>query len=89
MANFGFIQREDHLLNRIANPTKLVEYLYFGMRPIVWSADIGDFVQMGYEYVSIDALDLAGRAQAKSELNRKISLRLLDDAQFANLADHL
>lgn len=89
LASFGFILREDHILNRVANPTKLVEYLYFGMRPIVLSPHIGDFVQLGYEYLPIEEVANASRARQKSKLNRQISLTLLADAQSANLAKHL
>lgn len=89
LANFGFILREDHVLNRVANPTKLVEYLYFGMRPVVWSSRIGDFEQLGYEYLPLDRVSDAARLQDKSDINRQISLRLLEDARAANLAEHL
>lgn len=87
LATFGFILREDHILNRVANPTKLVEYLYFGIWPIVWSADIGDFLAMGYEYLSIDAVDPSQAAPSKSEVNRRIGLRLLEEAASANLSE--
>lgn len=89
LANFGFILRDDHILNRVANPTKLVEYLYFGIRPIVLSPHIGDFELLGYEYLRIDMIANAGKFQQKSEINRQISLALLADAQSANLSRHL
>lgn len=89
LANFGFILRENHVLNRVANPTKLVEYLYFGMIPIVWSSEIGDFSELGYEFVSLDALKTNAALPLKSECNRQISLKLLADADQANLSAHL
>lgn len=89
MANYGFILREDHILNRIANPTKLVEYLYFGMRPIVLTSDIGDFIDLGYEYVGIDYLDLTLIPQPRSKINHRISLKFLEDVALANISRHL
>src|SRR5690606_30794347 len=50
-AHYGFIMRDDVLLNRVACPTKMVEYLFYGMIPIVKSSNIGDFEEMGYEYL--------------------------------------
>jgi hypothetical protein len=88
LANFGFILREDHILNRVANPTKLVEYLYFGMTPIVWLPEIGDFTDLGYEFVGLDALDTCAVRPRKSERNRQISRQLLADAEQANLFEH-
>jgi hypothetical protein len=89
IANFGFILREAHVLNRVANPTKLVEYLYFGMRPIVWSSDIGDFLDMGYEYVSLESLESTSVPQSKSYINHGVSQRLLEDAASANISNYL
>lgn len=89
IANFGFILREDHILNRVANPTKLIEYLYFGIYPIVWSADIGDFIELGYEYVSIDALCKIASLHGKSDINHKISLQLLEDVKKSRISQYL
>lgn len=40
---YGFILRDEVLVNRVACPTKLVEYLYWGVIPIVITPRIGDF----------------------------------------------
>ncbi len=50
-SKLGFICREDHLLNSVACPTKLVEYLMLGVVPIVDFIELGDFVELGYEYI--------------------------------------
>lgn len=52
-ANFGFVLRDDSVVNRVACPTKLVEYLSCGVIPIVLEPAIGDFAHYGYEYISL------------------------------------
>ncbi len=70
-AHYGFVLRDDTLLNRVANPTKLTEYLSFGIVPIVKSERIGDFLIYGYEFVKLSAFEdvLAPR---KSKMNMNI-----------------
>lgn len=55
-AEYGFVLRTDTLINRVACPTKLVEYLAAGLIPIVIQPEIGDFVQIGYACVLLDDL---------------------------------
>ena len=54
--HYGFILREDVLVNNVACPTKLVEYLYYGIVPIVLSPNIGDFEALNYDYIYYDQL---------------------------------
>ncbi|HEV2178154.1 MAG TPA: hypothetical protein VGW33_13285 [Terriglobia bacterium] len=49
----GFVLRDDTLMNRVAMPTKLVEYLAHGVVPIVLSPHIGDFAEYGYRYLTL------------------------------------
>jgi glycosyltransferase involved in cell wall biosynthesis len=53
---YGFILREDNIVNRVACPTKLVEYSAMGVVPIVDSENIGDFKAMGMKFVQLDDL---------------------------------
>lgn len=53
-ADYAFILRDDNIVNNVANPTKLVEYLFYGIVPIVLSPKIGDYIELGYEYLSIN-----------------------------------
>jgi hypothetical protein len=39
----GFILRDQILINQVACPTKLIEYMYWGVLPILITPDIGDF----------------------------------------------
>lgn len=59
-AGFGFVLRDDITVNRVACPTKLVEYLSYGVVPVVLSKEIGDFNMLGFACVTLDDL-LAGR----------------------------
>ncbi len=58
-SHYGFILREDIVVNHVACPTKLIEYLAMGVVPIVDCEKIGDFSEMGMKYVYLhDLLDL-------------------------------
>lgn len=50
----GFVLRDESPVNRVACPTKLMEYLQFGVIPIVTFASIGDFEKSGYQYLSLE-----------------------------------
>ncbi len=52
-ADFGFILRDNIAINQVACPTKLSEYLSFGVIPIVLQPDIGDFKALGYSYLTL------------------------------------
>lgn len=52
--DYGFLLREDMIINRVACPTKLVEYMAAGIVPILYTPNIGDFLQDGMAYVSLD-----------------------------------
>ena len=51
-ADFGLVLRDDSPVNRVSCPTKLVEYLSFGLIPVVRSPCLGDFDRFGYAYVT-------------------------------------
>lgn len=52
----GFVLRDNHLLNQVAMPTKLFEYIAHGVVPIVLNPDIGDFLDFRYRYLTIEDL---------------------------------
>lgn len=54
LADYGFILRDNNIVNKVANPTKMIEYLSFGITPIVMNSDIGDYTTYGYEYITLD-----------------------------------
>jgi len=77
--SFGLVLREDILLNNVACPTKLVEYLQHGIVPIVDSENIGDFREFGYETVSYrDDLPGESRHLEMTEVNRLVAQKFQD-----------
>lgn len=50
--DFGFVLRDAGPVNYVACPTKIVEYLKFGVIPVLKSEEIGDFVHFGMKYIS-------------------------------------
>ena len=52
--DYGFLLRDDIVVNRVACPTKLVEYLAAGILPILNTPNIGDFVRDGMAYISLE-----------------------------------
>jgi len=81
-ADFGFVLRDDVAVNRVACPTKLTEYLWFGVIPIVQSYNIGDFVEAGYRYITAEEFSKGiipdeVSAQEMREQNRTAIERLL------------
>ena len=50
-SHLGYILRDDIIVNKVACPTKLVEYLSCGIIPIVLQPSIGDFETLGYSYI--------------------------------------
>ncbi len=76
LAHFGLIFRDDILVNRVANPTKLAEYLQYGIVPIVKLVDIGDYARFNYDYISYLELsnDLTpGKSAKNRDIYREIS----------------
>ena len=57
--HYGFILRENAIVNRVACPTKLVEYLAMGIVPIVDYEHIGDFKSLGMQFIRLEEF-LAG-----------------------------
>lgn len=49
--DFGFVLRDSSPVNYVACPTKIIEYLKYGIIPILKSTEIGDFIDMGMQYL--------------------------------------
>lgn len=70
IANYGLILRDDDIVNRVANPTKLGEYLDYGIIPIVKLEEIGDYNKMGYEHIKMsDNLNILPKLKSKKNIN--------------------
>ena len=84
ISHYGFILRDAHILNQVAAPTKMVEYLYFGLIPIVKFEHIGDAALLGYEYLSVDSLT-GNLKPTKSLKNEQIAAALLKESSDNNI----
>lgn len=51
-ASFGFVIRDNNILNKVSCPTKLVEYICNGIIPIMNDFQLGDF--KGLRYISVE-----------------------------------
>lgn len=71
IAHYGFILRDEHVLNNVANPTKLVEYMWYGIIPIVKYEELGDYKELGYEFIKFDNIT-SNMRQKKSFKNSEI-----------------
>lgn len=52
--HFGLVLREDVVVNNVACPTKLIEYIAMGIVPILDSPNLGDFKSLNIKYVSLE-----------------------------------
>lgn len=87
-ADFGFILRSDIIVNKVACPTKLIEYIAYGLIPIVDFPNIGDFENLGYQYINKNDLlngivPSASQAALMREKNYEILQKLRIDSQKA------
>jgi glycosyltransferase involved in cell wall biosynthesis/GT2 family glycosyltransferase len=73
--HYGFILREDIVVNHAACPTKLIEYLAMGIVPIVDCENIGDFKSFGMGFISLPDF-LAGKLPTE-EKRQAIALKNL------------
>ena len=64
--SYGFVLRDDIAVNNVACPTKLIEYLQYGIVPILHTERIGDFAALGMQYVP-DTVLLDGRLPAEEQ----------------------
>ncbi len=75
-AHYGFMMRSDVIVSSVSCPTKVIEYMYYGVIPIVKSLRIGDFEAMGCESVLYDQFS-EGLGPRKSLVNHQIIDRLI------------
>jgi len=79
-AHYGFVLRDNIAVNNVACPTKLIEYMNYGIIPIVLSDEIGDFKQIGYENVTLH--EISDRLERrKSFTNIEIVQKICADSK--------
>lgn len=77
-ADYGFILRDDNVVNNVANPTKLIEYLFYGIIPIVISPKIGDYLDLGFEFLKVENYNVnVIKPLCKSQVNIDIANEIL------------
>jgi hypothetical protein len=84
-ANYGIMFRDEHTLNVVASPTKLSEYLYYGMIPILTSTHVGDFVSLGIDYLNVDKFPCTSIYPQKSYKNQRIVLQAMKNSEKSKL----
>lgn len=55
-AHYGFVLRDDVDVNNVACPTKIIEYLAYGITCITLSSKIGDFEMLGFDFLNVKHL---------------------------------
>ncbi|KIO78625.1 hypothetical protein TH53_02435 [Pedobacter lusitanus] len=88
-ADYGFILRDDITVNNVACPTKVVEYMHYGLIPIVKSKNIGDFYNLGYEYLDVKDFNVETIRVGKSKKNKSIIAELKDKCDKINIRSFL
>ncbi|SHG59795.1 glycosyltransferase family protein [Flavobacterium johnsoniae] len=78
ISHYGFVLREDCVVNRVANPTKLIEYLFYGITPIVKLEEIGDFKKFNYSYMPLKNYQDNILNTFKSQSNEKVVANIFD-----------
>jgi glycosyltransferase involved in cell wall biosynthesis len=73
ICHYGYILRDNNIVNNVANPTKMLEYLQFGITPIVLSPKIGDYLNYNYDYIELKNLKEENLKPIKSLKNIEIS----------------
>ena len=81
-STYGFVLRDPVLLNQVACPTKLVEYMHWGVIPIILTSAIGDFAEFGFAYVTLDDFRLGTlpdniTAANMREINQRIVTKMV------------
>lgn len=85
-AQYGFVLREDLVVNNVACPTKIIDYIKYNIIPIMKTPNIGDFQKYGLHYLSIDDF-LSGKFPSKGERvemckrNQEILSKILEEYQ--------
>ena len=67
IAHYGYVLRDDITVNNVACPTKIADYFKYRVVPIVSSPKIGDFLELGMRYITLEDFN-NGKLLSKKEL---------------------
>jgi len=56
ICDLGLVLRDEHIVNRVSCPTKLIDYINYGIIPVLKSNKIGDFDEYGLKYIEFNNL---------------------------------
>lgn len=56
-AQLGFLLREDNVINNVACPTKAIEYMAYGVVPVVINMNVGDFGRLGASFLLLSEMN--------------------------------
>ena len=66
-AHYGYVLRDDITVNNVACPTKIADYFKYRIVPIVSSPKIGDFIDLGMKYITLDDFN-SGKLLSQEEI---------------------
>ncbi len=77
--DLGFVLRDSSPVNYVACPTKIIEYLKYGIIPILKSVEIGDFVDLGMKYITyLDLMKGLRLSQEERKMMQDSNYDILD-----------
>lgn len=84
-AHYGFILRDDVDVNNVACPTKIVEYIAYGLTCITLNNKIGDFEELGIDCVKLEELQDKKLRAVKSLKNNQIYCKISADNKLSKV----
>jgi hypothetical protein len=85
-ANFGLILRDDIVVNRVACPTKLIEYIEYNLIPIIGDCNIGDFVEDGLFFLRDDDFSSASAIEKISAHNISSNEKIINIMELEKIS---
>lgn len=76
-ADFGIILRDNNVVNRVACPTKLIEYIENDLIPVISTCNIGDFVESGMRFIRANDFNIKTANEARQHHDPLINLKLI------------
>ena len=77
IAHYGYVLRDDITVNNVACPTKIADYIKYKIIPIVSSPKIGDFADLGLQYITLEDYNngkLYNEAEMKSIVENNLKV---------------
>jgi len=71
-AHYGFVLRDNVAVNNVACPTKIIEYLGYGLTCITLSNEIGDFNDLGFDFINVNNFEKIKLNNGKSYKNHEL-----------------